>query len=104
MTYRRMARLLSGYGTVVEAAHFEPYVQLVDVTDEAALIAWGGFRLGGHAGGWRAERAGETFGARSQPHGRAAVEVLDDEGAVVARAVTDEANHAWVGGLRPATT
>ena len=85
-------------------SHFEPYVQLVDVTDEAALIAWGGFRLGEHAGGWRAEHAGETFGARSQPRGRAAVEVLDEEGTVVGRSVTDEANHVWVGGLRPATT
>ena len=37
---------------------FEPYVQLVDVTDSAALIAWGGFRLGEHGGRWRAERAG----------------------------------------------
>jgi tartrate-resistant acid phosphatase type 5 len=85
-------------------AHFEPYVQLVDVTDEAALIAWGGFRLEEHAGGWRADRAGETFGARSEPRGRAAVEVVDGDGAIVGRAVTDEANHAWVRGLRPATT
>jgi hypothetical protein len=88
---------------VVEA-HFEPYVQLVDVTDRAALIAWGGFQLGEHAGGWRAERAGETFGARSQPHGRAAVEVVDGDGVIVGRTVTDEANHAWVEGLRPSTT
>jgi hypothetical protein len=68
----------------VVGSHFEPYVQLVDVTDSAALIAWGGFHLAEHAGGWRAERAGETFGARSQPHGRAAVEVDDGDG------VTDE--------------
>lgn len=85
-------------------AHFEPYVQLVDVTDDAALIAWGGFRLGEHEGRWRAERGGETFGARSEPRGRAAVEVLDGDGAIAGRTVTDEANHAWVQGLRPATT
>src|SRR5215212_8004013 len=94
---------MRGYRTVM-GARFEPYVQLVDVTDEAALIAWGGFLLGEHPGGWRAERAGETFGARSAPRGRAAVEVFDGEGAIVGRAVTDEANHAWVHGLRPATT
>lgn len=86
------------------AGHFEPYVQLVDVTDDAALIAWGGFQLGEHGGGWRAERAGETFGARSQPRGRAVVEVLDGDGAVAGRAVTGDDNHAWVEGLRPATT
>ena len=53
---------------------------------------------------WRAERAGETLGARSAPFGRAEVEVLDADGAVAARAVTSEANHIWVNGLRPATT
>ena len=74
------------------------------MTSEAALIAWGGFRLGEHGGMWRAERAGETLGARSTPFGRAEVEVLDADGAVAARAVTSEANHIWVNGLRPATT
>jgi len=83
---------------------FEPYVQLVDVTGEAALIAWGGFRLAEHDGGWQAERVGETFGARSEPYGRAEVEVIGGDGEVVARAVTDETNHAWVEGLSPATT
>jgi hypothetical protein len=92
-----------GYRMVM-GAHFEPYVQLVDVTDQAALIAWGGFWLGEHDGGWRAERAGETFGVRSEPRGRAVAEVIDGAGAIVGRTVTDEANHAWVHGLRPATT
>ena len=82
----------------------EPYVQLVDVTDEAALIAWGGFRLGERDGRWQAEQAGETFGVRSEPRGRAAVEVLDGDGRLAGRAVTGDANHAWVPGLRPATT
>jgi tartrate-resistant acid phosphatase type 5 len=85
-------------------SRLEPYVQLVDVTSEAVLIAWGGFRLGEHGGMWRAERAGETLGARSAPFGRAEVEVLDGDGAVAARAVTSEANHIWVNGLRPATS
>jgi tartrate-resistant acid phosphatase type 5 len=88
----------------VVATLSEPYVQLVDVTTDAALIAWGGFRLAERDGVWLAERAGETLGARSAPVGRAAVEVVDQDGAVVARTVTDEANHAWVHGLRPATT
>ena len=86
------------------ALRFERYVQLVDVTAEAALIAWGGFWLGEHAGAWRSERAGETLGSRSAPFGRAVVEVLDGDGTVVARAATEEANHVWVDGLRPAST
>ena len=98
-----MAAAVDGYRLFV-SGHLEPYVQLVDVTDSAALIAWGGFRLGEHGGRWRAERAGETFGVRSEPRGRAAVEVVDGAGTIVGRTVTDEANHAWVQGLRPATT
>ena len=85
----------------------EPYIHLVDVTADAALVAWGAFHLepdpdGGD--GWEAHPSGETIGERSAPLGRAAVEVLDDDGDVVARTVVDEANHAWVEGLRPATT
>ena len=83
---------------------FEPYVQMVDVTTDAALIAWGGFHLGYHDGSWQAERAGETIGARSEPFGRAAVEVLDRDGTVAARETTAEANHVWVRGLRPGTS
>jgi tartrate-resistant acid phosphatase type 5 len=85
-------------------ALFEPYVQLVDVTAESALIAWGGFQLAERDGVWSAVRAGETLGARSLPFGKAAVEVFDRDGVVAARTVTDEANHAWVRGLRPGTT
>ena len=85
-------------------AGFEPYVQLVDVTATAALVAWGGFVLGPEGGRWRARGTGETFGARSAPVGRTAVEVLDGDGDVVAREVVDDANHVWVEGLTPATT
>ena len=49
-------------------------------------------------------RTGETFGVRSQPVGRAAVEALDGEGRIVAREAVDDANHAWIEGLVPATT
>ena len=84
----------------------EPYVQLVDVTATAALVAWGGFVLEpGADGSWRARRTGETWGARAEPVGdAAAVEVLDGEGRVVARQAADGVNHVWVEGLRPATT
>ena len=84
---------------------FEPYVQLVDVTATSALVAWGGFVLEGDGGrSWRARRTGETFGVRSAPVGRAALEVLDRDGRIVAREAVDDANHVWVEGLEPATT
>jgi len=82
----------------------EPYVQLIDVTREAALIAWGHFDLVQSERGWRSSSIDETIGARAVPLGRAAVEVLDTDGTVVSRATTDEANHVWVGELKPATT
>lgn len=82
----------------------EPYVHLVDVTSTSALIGWGTFHLDGHGPSVRALASGETIGERSTPLGRAAVEVLDRDGEIVARTVTDEANHAWVEGLRPGTT
>ena len=83
-----------------DLARVEPYVQLVDVTATAALVARGGFVLEPQDGTWRARRTGETFGVRSEPVGRrAAVEVLDGEGRTVARTATDDANHARVEGL-----
>ncbi|MGY1721292.1 metallophosphoesterase [Blastococcus sp. SYSU DS0552] len=95
--------------------HFEPFVHLVDVTPDRALIAWGGFwfRRGAPDGRWQvvgdAELAevdpGRTgsIGADSEPYGDAVVEVLDPTGAVVARARTGTANRVWVEGLRPDT-
>lgn len=81
----------------------EPYVHLVDVTSDSALVGWGTFHLEGEGPALRARPSGETIGERSTPLGRAAVEVLDGDGDVVARTVVDDANHAWVGGLAPGT-
>ena len=96
--------------------HFEPFLQLADVGDDEALIAWGGFYFGrgdSPYGEWRivddeelAEIAGGgrsgTIGASSEPFGEAVVEV-ELEGEVVGRAHTAERNHAWVHGLEPET-
>ena len=93
---------------------FEPFVHLVDVTDTAALIAWGGFWLDcDDDGGCQVvddealddperRRAG-TIGARSPSYGPAVVEVLDGGGKVVAQANADERNSTWVEGLEPDT-
>ena len=96
--------------------HFEPFLHLADLGEEHALIAWGGFyfRRGDSSyGDWRIvddEELGEvagrprtgTIGARSEPFGRAVVEV-ERGGRVVARAETNERNHVWVHGLEPDT-
>lgn len=94
---------------------FEPFVHLVDVGPDRALVAWGGFWFARDdpAGRWRVlgdEHLGEvdpgrtaSIGADSQPYGSAVVEVLDDAGAVVARTATAERNHVWVEGLSPDT-
>lgn len=95
--------------------HFEPFVHLVDVDDDQALIAWGGFWFrpfeDGH--GWRVlddEQLGEvapgrneSIGARSTPYGDAEVRLFDADDRLVTTARTDEANHVWVHGLEPAT-
>jgi tartrate-resistant acid phosphatase type 5 len=95
--------------------HFEPFLHLVDVGAEEALIAWGGFyfrRGDSPYGEWRIvddeelrEVAGErsgTIGVSSEPYGEAVVEVERD-GETVARLETGKANHVWVRGLEPAT-
>jgi tartrate-resistant acid phosphatase type 5 len=95
--------------------HVEPFLHLVDVTEERALIAWGAFwfertdddphwrivddeRLPEVAGGRRG-----CIGAGAEPFGATEVEVLDAAGAVVARAATSERSWAWVSGLEPDT-
>ena len=94
------------------AERFEPFVHLADVTDTAALVAWGGFFLRRGPDGWgvvddddlpEGRRAGGTIGVRSAPYGGARVEVLDQGGAVVASAATGDRNHVWVEGLEPDT-
>jgi tartrate-resistant acid phosphatase type 5 len=101
--------------TSVPEVHFEPFLHLVDVGAEEALIAWGGFyfRRGDSSyGEWRIvddeelrEVAGErkgTIGLSSEPYGEAVVEVAR-HGETVATVGTATANYAWVRGLEPAT-
>jgi tartrate-resistant acid phosphatase type 5 len=94
--------------------HFEPYLHLAGVTADAALVAWGGFWFREDEDGRLRlvdqdevdELDGgrtESIGARSEPYGAAVVEACDTEGRVVARAATDEVNHAWLHGLEPDT-
>ena len=96
--------------------HFEEFLHLAGLTHDKALIAWGGFyfrRGDSPYGEWRIvddqELAAvasvprtESIGAGSEPFGSATVEV-EVGGRVVARAHTDEHNHAWLTGLEPDT-
>ena len=94
--------------------HREPFVHLVDVTPDSALVAWGAFwfqRPSPHSQ-WRVvdderlpEVAGRAhpIGAGAEPYGDAVVEVLDDDGAVVSSARTSEQSWVVVPGLRPDT-
>lgn len=97
--------------------HAEPYLYLAALTHKAALIAWGGFyfRVRSRAGGDEWKLVGdsdldhvhpprrETIGARSDPYGKARVEVYDAAGALVSFAETLDTNHVWVTGLAPDT-
>lgn len=95
--------------------HFEPFLHLVDLSAEEALIAWGGFWFQRESSeeGWHivddeelTEVTGETrtesIGVRSEPFGHAVVEVERD-GVVVARVETSERNYAWLRGLEADT-
>ncbi len=94
-------------------ARFEPFAHLVDVTDTAALVAWGGFFLTREDDRWRVvddeelpagrRRQGGTIGVQSASYGEARVEVLDQSGGVVTSAEAGDRNHVWVHGLEPDT-
>jgi tartrate-resistant acid phosphatase type 5 len=100
-------------------SHLEQYLHLADVTPDAVLLSWGGFWFrqrdtddDGDLDGVLVDdeqldevspRRRESMGARSQPFGRAVVEVHDAEGRLVGREEVVDRNHAWVGGLDPDT-
>lgn len=90
--------------------HVEPYVHLVDVTCDSALVAWGAFWFQRSSSDvpWRVvddERLADVAGRRrpighsAEPYGDTVVEVLDESGEVVARAGTTSApgctSRAW---------
>ncbi len=87
--------------TVTDDPHFEPFVHLAGLTDDQALIAWGGFyfrRL--PSGRWQVvpdhqldgidPGRSHSIGLRSQSYGPAVVEVLDSGGKLAL-----ERHHVW---------
>src|SRR5687767_11100416 len=94
--------------------HVEPFVHLVDVTHQGALIAWGGFHFRRDEKNERWEivddsQLDEQFGRHTcighgaEPFGNAVVEVTDAGGEVVAHAETSDRTWAWVEGLEADT-
>ncbi len=94
--------------------HREPFVHLVDVAHDRALIAWGAFfftRRDGDEQRWEIvddqqleEETGRRtcIGHSAESYGDAVVEVFDPQGEQVVRATTDR-TCTWVEGLEPDT-
>lgn len=95
-----------------EQRRFEPFVHLVDVTADSALIGWGGFFHERVDGRWQVvddddldgsrRGKGGTMGATSPTYGVATVEVFDGD-ELVRTVRCEQENHAVVDGLRPDT-
>lgn len=93
----------------------EPFLNLAGVTHKSALIAWGAFyfQVKDNKTDFKLvddedldhvhPPRHQTVGARSEPYGKAKVEVMNTAGNVVASRFTETANHCWVSGLEPDT-
>ena len=89
----------------------EPFLNLAGLTHKSALIAWGAFYFRVHNNEDDFKLVDDddldhvhpprhqTIGARSEPYGKARVEVMNSSGNVVATAFTETTNHCWVTGL-----
>jgi len=94
--------------------HVEPFIHLVDVTYDSALIAWGAFHFvrDEKSDRWEIlddqqlpEHAGRhtCIGHGAETYGATTVDVLDTTGDVVSKASTSERTWVWVDGLQPDT-
>src|ERR1043166_480761 len=89
----------------------EPFLNLAGLTHKSALIAWGAFyfRVRNSETDFKLvddddldnvhPPRHQTVGARSEPYGKATVEVMNSNGDVIATAFTETTNHCWVTGL-----
>ena len=95
-------------------SHSEPFIHLVDVSHDRALVAWGSFCFVRDDGNDRWEIVDDSqlkatigrhtcIGHAAEPFGAATVEVIDGSGTVVASAATEDRAWVWVNGLAPDT-
>jgi hypothetical protein len=94
--------------------HSEPFVHLVDLSSDRALIAWGAFFFTRSSPNKRWEIVDDQqlpdvvgrrtcIGSGAEPFGTATVQVFDTDGDVVAEQTTDERTWVWILGLSPDT-
>src|SRR5215217_5637293 len=93
--------------------HVEPFLHLVDATENAALVAWGAFHFTRDTVSdcWRIVDDSDLpefgrhtcIGHGAEPFGEARVEVYDETGTTVAGASTSDRSWVWVEGLEPDT-
>jgi hypothetical protein len=93
--------------------HVEPFLHLVDVTHEAALVAWGAFHFVRDEDDDRWQIVDDSdlrefgrhtcIGHSAEPFGEARVEVYDAAGGLVVAATTSDRTWVWVDGLAPDT-
>jgi tartrate-resistant acid phosphatase type 5 len=93
--------------------HREPFIHLVDLGYDRALIAWGAFYFERtERGRWEivddeqlpAKVGRHTcIGATAEPFGHATVQVLTTDGKIAAETSTEERAWAWAEGLEPET-
>jgi hypothetical protein len=94
--------------------HAEPYIYIAGLSHKSALIAWGAFYFKVKSDGrakliddhdlqWVHPPRCDSIGCRSKPYGPAEVEVRDPSGSVVATAMTNDANHCGISGLKADT-
>jgi len=94
--------------------HAEPYIYLAGLSHKSALIAWGAFYFRTRSDGrmkivddhdlqWIHPPRCDSIGCRSKPFGPAVVEVRNQSGSIVAKALTNETNHVAISGLEADT-
>jgi tartrate-resistant acid phosphatase type 5 len=94
--------------------HAEPYLHLAGLSHTSALITWGAFYfktrtkqtwkiVEDHDLRYVHPPRRESIGARSDPYGRARVNVYDMAGALVGTAFTETTNFCWITCLEPDT-
>jgi tartrate-resistant acid phosphatase type 5 len=97
-----------------DEVHVEPFVHLVDLSQDSALIAWGAFffRMDEQSQRWEIvddEQLRDVAGRRTcighsaEPFGPTIVTVTDLSGAPVAEVSTSDTTWVWVEGLEPDT-
>jgi hypothetical protein len=96
------------------AVHREPFVHLVDLSSDRALIAWGAFTFTRSSPDARWEIVDDQqlyeiagrrtcIGAGAEPFGAATVQVFDEDGHVATEVTTSDRTWVWVHGLHPDT-